>query len=434
MHRKNRRDVASVAKEKRKFQYKWVIFAVSILMVLTSLGFCSSSKDLYLSAITEALDIERSGFALNDSIRFIATAVVNLFFGALVARFGAKKLVLAGFGALIASCLTYSFATQLWQFYIGGALLGIGLSWCTTTMVGYVVGKWFASNKGTVMGVILASNGLGSTIAIQVVVPIIEASAFGYRTAYRLIALLLLCVALLVLAFYREAPAEPESPAAKPGKKKRGADWVGMTFAQASKKPYVYLAAVCIFLTGTCLQGVAGIKSANLKDMGMGSFVASVASVYSLCLIGTKFLAGFSFDKLGLRLTLLLCHTMGAAAILMMALMGRFPFSSTQFYATAAHVLLSVAMPLETIMLPLISAELFGKKDYARIMGLVVSVNTAGYAVGPWLTNLGYDLTGSYRVILLILAGVMAAITLGFQFTLILSQRDRRAIEAAEAV
>ena len=160
--------------EKRKFEYKWVIFAVSILMVLTSLGFCSSSKDLYLSAITEALGIERSGFSLNDSIRFISTAVVNLFFGTLVARFGAKKLILAGFGSLIGSCLVYSFATELWQFYIGGALLGVGLSWCTTTMVGYVVGKWFKENKGTVMGVILASNGLGATLAIQIVGPIID--------------------------------------------------------------------------------------------------------------------------------------------------------------------------------------------------------------------------------------------------------------------
>lgn len=419
--------------EKRKFEYKWVIFAVSILMVLTSLGFCSSSKDLYLSAITEALGIERSGFSLNDSIRFISTAVVNLFFGTLVARFGAKKLILAGFGSLIGSCLVYSFATELWQFYIGGALLGVGLSWCTTTMVGYVVGKWFKENKGTVMGVILASNGLGATLAIQIVGPIIDKSAFGYRDAYRLIALLLLGVAILVLLFYKEAPKGYVEPDAKPGKKKasRSADWVGMSFEEAVKKPYVYLAAVCIFLTGTCLQGVVGIKSANLKDVGMGEFVTSVASVYSLALIATKFLAGFSFDKLGLRLTLLICQGLGAAAIAMMALMGQFAGADTLAYAVASHLLLAISIPLETIMLPLIAGDLFGQKSYAKMMGLVVSVNTAGYAVGPWLANLGYDLTGSYRTILLILAGVMAAITLLFQIVLHFSGKDRKAIVAA---
>ncbi len=419
-------------KSKAKFQYKWVIFAVCILMVLTSLGFCSSSKDLYLSAITEALDIERAGFSLNDSIRFISTAVVNLFFGALVARFGAKKLVLAGFVALMSSCLLYSFATQLWQFYIGGALLGVGLSWCTTTMVGYVVGKWFKENKGTIMGVILASNGLGATLAIQIVGPIIDHSVFGYRSAYRLIALLLLGVAVLVLLLFREAPADYVEPQGKPAKKKpsKSADWVGISFEEAVKKPYVYLAALCIFLTGTCLQGVVGIKSANLKDVGMGGFVTSVASVYSMALIATKFLAGFSFDKLGLRWTLLICQSLGAVAIGMMALMGQFAGADTLAYAVVSHLLLAIAIPLETIMLPLIAGDLFGERSYAKMMGLVVSINTAGYAVGPWLANLGYDHTGSYRSVLVILAGVMAAITVIFQIALALSARDRKAMAA----
>ena len=37
--------------------------------------------------------------------RYIATAVVNLFFGALCARFGRKRLIAAGFSCLIASML-----------------------------------------------------------------------------------------------------------------------------------------------------------------------------------------------------------------------------------------------------------------------------------------------------------------------------------------
>lgn len=415
-----------------KSWYKWVIAAVSFLIVCTALGFCSSSKDLYLSAITEAWDIERSKFSVNDSIRFISTSLVNLFFGALIAKFGAKKLVLAGLVALMGSCLMYSFATELWMFYIGGALLGIGIAWCTTTMVGYVVGKWFKENKGTVMGVILASNGLGAAVAIQIVSPIIEASALGYQNAYRLIALILLCVAVLVLVFFKDAPkgyVDSGKPAAKK-KPSRGESWVGMSYNDALKKPYVYIMAICIFLTGACLQGVIGIKSANLKDVGMGHFVADIASIYSLALIATKFLAGFSFDKLGLRMTLMICHVLGAASILMMAFMGMNGTDSFA-YALAAHLLLAIAIPLETIMLPLITSGMFGEKDYAKIMGIVVSVNTAGYAVGAPLTNLVYDIMGDYRTILVILAGVMVFITIAFDIALQRSARDKKAIIAA---
>ena len=106
-------------------RYRWVIVAASFLMVFVCLGFCSSSKSLYLAAITEALGIKRSLFSINDSCRYIATAVVNLFFGALCARFGCKRLIAAGFACLIASMLLYAYAPNIYLFYLGGVLLGI---------------------------------------------------------------------------------------------------------------------------------------------------------------------------------------------------------------------------------------------------------------------------------------------------------------------
>ena len=36
-------------------RYRWVIVAASFLMVFVCLGFCSSSKSLYLAAITDCL-------------------------------------------------------------------------------------------------------------------------------------------------------------------------------------------------------------------------------------------------------------------------------------------------------------------------------------------------------------------------------------------
>ena len=85
---------------KKKLDYQWVIVVTCFIMEFVALGFCSSNKSLYLGAITEALNIKRSLFSINDSVRFITSAVVNLFFGALIQKLGARKMVGIGFAAL----------------------------------------------------------------------------------------------------------------------------------------------------------------------------------------------------------------------------------------------------------------------------------------------------------------------------------------------
>ena len=68
----------------------------------------------------------------------MATAVVNLFFGTLIAKFGAKKLVVAGLFCVAFSMFLYSIADGLPLIYVAGTLLGIGFAWTSTTMVGYI--------------------------------------------------------------------------------------------------------------------------------------------------------------------------------------------------------------------------------------------------------------------------------------------------------
>lgn len=416
--------------DKKKFDYKWVIVGLCFLMVCTCLGFCSSNKSIYLSAITEALSIKRSAFSINDSCRFVATAVINMFFGTLVNKFGTKKLIAAGFVSLIASMLIYSVAENIFVFYLGGCLLGIGLSWTTTTMVGCVVNKWCKENKGTIMGAVLAANGLGGAIAAQIVTPIIyqEGNAFGYRDAYRLVALILLIVGALIVVFFKENPKGYDSTQKIEHKKKaRGQGWVGMDYAAAVKKPYFYAAAVCIFLTGLVLQGINGVAAAHMQDVGIdAAYVATVLSAHSLALAGFKFLTGFLYDRFGLRTTMTICD---AAAITVMILLAVLTNSPTgRILAMIYGILSSLALPLETIMLPIFASDMFGEKSYNKILGLFVSINTAGYAVGSPLMNWAFDIWGTYKPMLIVCCVLMVTITVVFQFVLTVSNKQRKAI------
>ena len=420
----------NLTSNKKQPHIKLAVMAACFSMIFVCLGFCSSNKSIYLSAITQALGIKRSLFSINDSCRYIATAVVNIFFGALIQRFGAKKLVGAGFFCLIVSTLIYANATQLWVFYIGGCFLGIGLAWTTTTMASYLVNRWFSENRGTMSGLVLCANGLGGALAAQIVTPLIyeEGNAFGYRNAYNLVACLLLIVGIVVVLVIRE----PSTPVVSgiPKKGYKGKKWEGISFTEAMRKPYFYAAVICVFLTGMSLQGINGIAAAHLGDVGMDkSIVATVLSIHSVILCISKLLAGFSYDKLGLRRTLLICEMFGVLSFLALAFSGSDSFGITN--AVAWSVLSALAMPLETVMVPLIAADMFGEKDFSRMVGIFVSMNTAGYAFGTPVANLIFDQCGTYTPMLLLTASLMLLIAGSFWFIMNAAGQMRKQIASA---
>ena len=419
-------------KTKKRFDYKWVIVAMCFLMVMISLGFGSSTKSLFPDEIAEALGVERSLVSIGESCRFIATAVINVFFSVLVVKFGPKKLIFAGYLSLIAATFLYSIADNLILIYLAGTLLGVGFSWTTTTMVGYVVGIWCSENKGTIMGLILASNGLGGAIAIRLVGALIDPNVTGsYRSGYRLISAVMAVTLVILMIFFRNRPKESDKPLPKPGgkKKKRGSDWVGIPFSEAVKKFYFWGALICIFCTGLILQGSHGIAAMHFKDVGIDyGAVKSLLSFGSLILAGSKFLTGVIYDRFGLRVAASSCTILAIiATFLLVIIRGN---DAGVLLASIYVVCGQCSLPLETIMLPIYAADLFGEQSFAKVMGLFVSVNTAGYAVGAPLMNLCYDISGSYVPALIAVGTVMSVVFVLLQIVITQAHREQKRVES----
>ena len=420
-----------VTKNKRN---KWVTICLCIAMIFTCLGFCSSNKSLYLNAITEALGFSRTAYATATSCRFIVTAIINIFLGRFVIKFGIKRMIGIGFLFLLSSLFTNIVATNVLAFCVSESLAGIGFSFTGTAVVSTIVNNWCKENQGTVMGIILSSNGIGGALAAQIVTPIIyqEGAAFGYRSAYKLVFLIVALVGVLVFLFLKEKPdGDDNTPVTPVKKKQRGSVWVGMDYSDAKKKPFFYGAAICIFLTGMCLHGVSGVSSAHFIDKGFDSaLVATIASISSLALTCSKFFVGFIYDKLGLRRSISICSIAAILAFLILGIVSnnRAGHIMSLIYA----VLVSVALPLETIMLPLYAGDLFGQKAYAKMVGIFVAINVSGYAVGSPIVNLGYDLFGTYDGMFIATAIVMTGVLIALQFVIKSAHKCRDEIIAKE--
>lgn len=415
-----------------KPSYSWVIVGLCFLVVFTSLGLCSSGRTLYLTAITGALDIPRGAFSLSNTFRFLTTTVLNLFFGPLLKRFGSKKLMIAGFLCLIGFALLSSVATQLITFYIAGVFLGVGLSWTSTTMMSTVVNKWCTRNKATVTGAVLAANGIGGAIAVQILSPIIfqEGNPFGYRASYQYVAMILAAVLLLVLILYRNPPVtDQDEPVSAKKRKIRGAGWVGMEYKEVLRKPYFYVTLLCMFLTGMVLQGLGGIAIPHMYDIGMDvDYVAAIVSISGLVLTCTKILTGYLYDRFGIKLSMNIALVSAFVSMAILIFLKNTP--TGRVLAFIRVFIGAFATPLETVMLPIFAVEFFGNKPFDKLIGLFTAVSTAGFAIGAPLGNLFYDIFGDYRLAFLIFAILMAVVSISLQFVLAAAHRDRAKILA----
>ena len=415
--------------KKNRLHYGWVVFAACFIMVFVTLGFCSSIKSLYLAPVTKDTGIPRSLFSLTDVCRYAVVTVINIFFGRIVSKYGPRKMVACGFILLAASQFVYSAADSVLTFCIGGVLLGCGLAFSTTAIVGYFVEKWFTNSKGTIMGLILAANGLGGSVASQVVSPVIEASVSGWRNAYRLSALIVLAVGLLVVLLVRNDPAdmglEPMGKN-KEMREARGSNWIGREFSEIRKKPLFWLTIFCCFMFGLVIQSYSAASSAHFRDVGIDPVViANVMSMHMIVLFLAKTGTGFFFDRLGLRPVLTFCCICATASLFILA----FATEKTVTGAYAFGILSSIGLPIETVLMPLLARDMFGVKSYSHVMGITVGVVQAGAMIGSPLVNLFYDMEGSYKNVFLFSGLLLAGVTVLINVLITAAHKDRKILK-----
>lgn len=405
----------------------WVVVLCSFLLIFTGLGFCSSPKSFFMDVVPDALGVRRSEFALNDTARYVVTAVMSLFFGSMVTRLGTKKMIVIGFGFLISSQVLYALATNVLMFCMGGALLGAGLSMMGNSMASYIIKRRVVKNTGTVLGFVMAANGLGGAIATQVVSYFIDQGPTGYKTAYFAVAIILTVVAVIVTVLFKEDKSIPHSAPAM--KKARGQNWVGIDYKTGVKRPYFYAVCVLIFLTGFVLAGINGIAKAHWRDVGIEN-VATIWSCHSLVLMCGKFISGFIYDKKGLRTTLLISQIAAVTVLLALA----FTTNSPMGIALAWYysIFSAVSLPLETIGVSLVTGDIFGNREFSKFLGIMTAMNSLGFALGSPAVNLVYDLVGTYVPAILAGVGVMAVVLIAFQFVITAARKDRDDRIAAE--
>ena len=167
-----------------------------------------------------------------------------------------------------------------------------------------------------------------------------------------------------------------------------------MTQAEALKSPKLYLLiAVIVVITAAC-----GIQQQQPSLLGIygydGGKVSLMISVQTAVLALGKIGQGILYGRFGIRRG-------GCIMLLIFAL--AFLILAVPALAWPGLMIMALGLGIYTTLLPLVTRQIFGTREYAAIWGLLATCGSVGTIVANPLWGGVYDLTGAYTPGLLLM-------------------------------
>ncbi|MBR5534734.1 MAG: MFS transporter [Ruminiclostridium sp.] len=406
---------------KQRIFYGWWVVAGCILITMTMVPPIMALSNKYLLYVTEDLGISRSAFTLANTV----LQALGIFLSPLVTRFLAKgnMRVIQSVSILgyCGSYFSYSLAQSPFHLYVSSFFLGIFYLNATLIPVSMMVTNWFTARRGLAMSLAMAGIGVGGTIFSPVLTFFLE--SYGWRTSYRLMAAIILAIALPAALFLLKK--RPEDVGLEPlGGQQAAAQGMGsagdLSLKKSWGKIFFWLLLLGMLTNGLINAGALGHFPPAMQESHGAAVQAVVISAYSLISIGGKLILGWVNDRFGVVVSTTYACLLFALAFVFMLLSAR---SVAMLYAMA--VVFGLGNAIGTVTPPLLTAEVFGKENYSKAYGIVNSFSQVGLSLGSLAVASVYDATGTYRfawVMLLILTAVTLVSWVG---AVVLSRRYR---------
>lgn len=415
--------------QKIKKHYHWVIVAVVLLQLIVC-GGVNNNLSIFTIPVTEGLGISRSTYSIAFGLKGITSFLGTFFSGAILLHFGYRKPVLSCMVVAMTGLTIMSLSENAVTFGIGCLLLGLADGICTTAGPARIVSVWFHKHQGTVLGCVNSATGLGGSLMCLILSGVIAGA--GWKMAYLTGAILIGVMSVIILLTIRDRPRDiglrpyGEGEALQKKKHRRADEhWIGYTEAQMKRAPVFYMMIVCTFLSDLFAVIAMGVFVPHLQDSGLSvQDAATMQSTLMLVLAVLKIGLGVMSDAVGSKRTFVMC--MVGSVLSQFLLMGVTNTGS----ALVATLVYTMALPLTSLMIPLLSSALFGYQAQAKCLGIFLAAATVAGTIAPIIANSIYDLLGSYKMVFWGAAIGMAVMIPLYLLMFRLADRDKKKILA----
>ena len=317
--------------------------------------------------------------------------------GRLIDRGLARAIFTGGavLGAVLLALL--SFVTELWQFFCIWIGLGVAMSSTLYEACFAVLVRSTGDRARRAITIVSVVAGLAGTVAFPSAH--LLAGALGWRGAVLVFAVVVGVVAVpLIWSACRRAEVQATMHAPQPSAS------AGQALAVA-RSPIFWLLAAAIFLAaldhGMLISHVLPI----LDDRGIDAGLAVLAASF----VGPMQVAGRLVLMAADRFASTVAASTGCFA--MMAIAGTCLLHAGTAPALVAGfvVLQGAGIGVASVMRPVVTAELLGRRNFGVVSGLIGLMHMSGYALGPSVSAVVWAWGGYDRVIVLAIGSAVAA-------------------------
>ena len=328
--------------------------------------------------------------------------------GRLVDKRGARQLLFFGTIAMSLALFLLSRTSAIWNFYLLHLCLGIGFVFLGTVPISILLSSWFYRSRGTIQGLAFTGIGIGG-LAMAPLIGNYLIPNLGWRNAYLVMAFLLLVITLPLLFFvvknhprqnvlhpYGQEVAEvPDDYSSKT----KGITGLSLKEAMGTLTFWIIVPTSAVY--GMSATAAMQNQVSILTEQGFTatSAVAAIGAIGLFSAVG-KFLFGYLCDRIGPKYATAISYALTAFSLVTMIQ------ARSMAHLWLYVVLSGLGQGGWAPNLAMLALHYFGLKHYGAVLGAIHLTFWVGAAVGPMIAGFAYDQTGSYRLILWVIAGL----------------------------
>lgn len=348
----------------------------AFLVMFVNLG-TATTLGVFLTSLSEYSGWSITTCAYIGTACTISCIIFSIVSAKLLPKLGPKKMMIISVVVNVIAMLLYTFATpgqntiSLVCFYLAGFLVGVCITFGSNAVCGAVIAQWFIDKREKVCGIVFSGSGFGSALWVFVAGQLFK--SFDYKQCYYILSIAALVIGLFAILFFVR---DPEKMGQKPlgwDNVKAGdgsgsaAELPGLTKAHAVKTSSYWFFAVTLLCVCCAASAFTSYAPAWWQAGGMSSTGAANWQAIFLIIGGLVLLvAGSVFGKIGSKAFSVIICVAFALCMVCLVLWGKAP-STTLMVLTVLFG--AISYPLATSVPGLVGQSVFGPKDYAAIIG-----------------------------------------------------------------